>query len=45
MSEEMKETDFEVTELDDSDLEGAAGGLSEVADPNNCNCTVNNCES
>jgi hypothetical protein len=34
----MSEKDFEVTELDDSELDGVAGG----ADPNNCNCPIQN---
>jgi hypothetical protein len=41
MNEEQKEQSFEVTELDDGELDGAAGGLAE---PNNCNCPINNCD-
>jgi|GEM_PF-4790135 len=40
-NEELKEG-FEVEELDDADLDEVAGGL---ADPNNCDCTINNCEA
>jgi len=41
MSEGPNEKDFEVTELDDSELDGVAGG-----EANNCNCPIkeaNNC--
>lgn len=44
MGENDKE--FDVTELDDGDLEGAAGGMMIApADPNNCDCTINNCKA
>jgi hypothetical protein len=40
---ELNEKDFEVTELDDKDLDDVAGGI-ESASPNNCDCPINNCD-
>lgn len=37
----LNEEGFEVEELDEADLEDVAGG---VAEPNNCDCVINNCD-